>query len=105
MKLEDINTGDFLYYTERPYSNYADTLIEVRNVDGVDMAHPICTNWQGEYINETLENWGEDLPIASHFDEKSWNPTSYTQECGDPAKWMSENYPLAATEPATSENL
>ena len=97
MKLEDIKTGDFLYYTERPYDNYADSLVEIRDVDGVNMAHPICTNWKGEYINETTTGWGEDLPITSYFDESSWHTTDYTPECGDPSKWMSKNYPLNFT--------
>ena len=93
MKLEDIKTGDFLFYTERAYgSNYADTLIEIRSVNGVDIAHPICTNWRGEYINETPENWGEDLPVAAYFDSNCWHSTDYKE--GDPAQWMTENFPL-----------
>lgn len=92
MKLEEIKAGDYLYYTERPYSNYADSLIHVRDVGGVLMAHTVCTNWQGEYINETDENWGDDLPVSSYYDETSWYPTHYTG--GDPAAWMAENFPL-----------
>jgi len=56
MKLEDIKANDYLYYTERPHSDYADSLIHVRDVDSVLMALPICTNWGGEYINETDKN-------------------------------------------------
>lgn len=93
MKLEEIKEGDFLFYTEMPRSNYADSLIEIRNIDGILMAHPICTNYYEEgYINETKDNWGDDLPVSAYFDETCWHPTSYTG--GNPAKWMSENYPL-----------
>ena len=93
MKLDDIKANDYLYYTERPYSDYADSLVHIRDVDGVLMAHPICTNYQGKYINETGENWGEDIPVSSCFDEKCWFPTHYMG--GDPASWMTENFPLA----------
>ncbi len=93
MKLEDIKTGAFLYYTERPHSNYADSLIEIRDIDGVLMAHPICTNfYESGYINETENNWGEDLPVSFSFDKDHWHPTTYTG--GNPAEWMAENYPL-----------
>ena len=94
MELANIKHGDYLYYTERDGDeyDYADSLIHIRNVGGVLMAHPICTNWQGEYINETVKNWGDDLPIDTHFDNKCWFPTHYMG--GDPAKWMAENYPL-----------
>jgi len=92
MKLENIEHGDYLYYTERPHSDYADSLVHIREVDGVLMAHPICTNWGGEYINETDENWGEDLPVSAYFDERCWFPTHYMG--GDPAEWMTKNYPL-----------
>lgn len=93
MKLEEIKENDYLYYTERPHSDYADSLIHIRNVDGVLMAHPICTNWMGKYINETDENWGEDFPVSAYYDETSWHPTHYTG--GDPAAWMTKNFPLA----------
>jgi hypothetical protein len=97
MKLDDINTGDYLYYTERPYSNYADSLIHVRNVDGVNMAHPVCTNYDGKYINDTGKaDWSNDLPVAIFFDDKCWFPTNYKEEYGRPAEWMSEHYPLSA---------
>lgn len=96
MKLEDIKEDDYLYYTERGFgSNYADSLIHVRLVDGVLFAHPICTNYNGTYINETPENWGEDLPVSAFFDESCWHATSYTPD-DDPAKWMSVNYPINA---------
>lgn len=95
MKLEDIKTRGFYFYTEQCYgTNYADTLMEVRNVDGVDMAHPIATNWKGAYINETPKNWGADLPVATCYDERCWHPCDYTPEDGSPAVWMAENYPL-----------
>ena len=95
MKLEDIKKGGFYFYTEQAYgSNYADTLMEVRNVDGVDMAHPIATNWKGAYINETPKNRGDDLPVAKYHDERCWHPCDYTPEDGNPAVWMAENYPL-----------
>jgi hypothetical protein len=97
MKLEEIKTGDYLYYTERPFSEYADSLIHVRNVDGVDMAHPVCTNYNGEYINDTgRDDWSNDLPVAAYFDERCWFPTDYKEEYGDPAAWMAENFPLSA---------
>ena len=92
MKLEDIKANSYLYYTERPYSDYADSLIHVRDVGGVIMAHPVCINWQGEYINETPDNWGSDMPVASHYDPRCWHPTHYTG--GNPAEWMTANYPL-----------
>ena len=94
MKLEDIQHGQYLYYTERGNgSDYADSLVHAREVDGVLMAHPVCTNWQGEYINETPDNWGTDLPVTSHYDPSCWHPTHYAG--GDPAAWMAANYPLA----------
>jgi hypothetical protein len=96
MKLEEIKTGDYLFYTERPHSNYADTLMHIRKVDGVDMAHPICTHFYGKYINETAENWSNDLPVSAYFDESCWFPTTYVEEAGDPAEWMAVNYPLDA---------
>lgn len=95
MKLEDIKTGGFYFYTEQCYgTNYADTLMEVRSVDGVDMAHPIATNWKGAYINETPNNWGTDMPVATCYNERCWHPCDYTSEDGNPAVWMAENYPL-----------
>jgi hypothetical protein len=107
MKLEDIKTGGFYFYTEQCYgTNYADTLVEVRNVDGVDMAHPIATNWKGAYINETPKNWGEDLPVPTCYDERCWHPCDYTPADGNPAVWMAENYPLenpTGQEPPTED--
>ena len=95
MKLEDIKTGGFYFYTEQCYgTNYADTLHEIRSVDGVDMAHPIATNWKGAYINETPKDWGFDLPVATAYDEKCWSSCDYTPKDGNPAVWMAENYPL-----------
>ena len=93
MKLEDIKHGQFLYYTEKLWGdNYADSLIHIRDIDGVLMAHPVCTNRHGAYINETPHWWGTDLPVASYYDSKCWHPTHYIG--GDPAEWMAENYPL-----------
>lgn len=94
MKLENIKHGDYVYYTEREFgSDYADSLVHIRDIDGVLMAHPVCVNWQGEYINETDKNWGEDMPVSSYFDERCWFPTHYIG--GDPADWMYKNYPVA----------
>jgi hypothetical protein len=94
MNLEYIKHGQYLYYTEREYgSEYADSLVHARDVDGVLMAHPVCTNWDGKYINETDENWSDDLPVSAYFDEKCWFPTHYLG--GDPAAWMEINFPLA----------
>jgi hypothetical protein len=95
MELKDIKDGQYLYYTERGNNDnsYADSLIHIQDVCGVLMAHPISTNWKGSYINETLENWGEDLPVASFFIESHWFPTSYVS--GDPSEWMGINYPLS----------
>jgi hypothetical protein len=93
MELKDIKANDYLYYTERPRTNYSDSLIHVRDVDGVLMAHPICTNWGRGYINETDENWSADLPVSAYFDEKCWFPTHYMG--GDPAAWMTIHFPLA----------
>ena len=93
MELQDIKLGDFLYYTELPASNYADSLMEIREVDGVLMAHSICTNfYRSGYIGETEKNWGDDMPVASYYDPTSWHPTTYTD--GDPVEWMDKNYPL-----------
>ena len=95
MKLEDIKTGDYIFYTERPHSNYADALVHIRNVDGVNMAHTVCVNCAGRYMNEDVsENWGYDIPVSAYFDEKCWHPTGYKEEYGSPAAWMSENFPL-----------
>ena len=93
MQLEEIKPNMYLYYTERPYSDYADSLVHIRDVDGVLMAHTVCTNCNGEYINEPERGWGnEDLPVSACFDENCWFPTHYTG--GDPAKWMSIHFPL-----------
>lgn len=93
MKLENIKRGQYLYYTERDYGdNYADSLVNIREISGVLMAHPICVNWKGAYINETSKNWGEDLPVASFYNESYWYPTNYMG--GDPSEWMTLNYPL-----------
>ena len=95
MKLEDIRTGGFYVYTEQCYgTNYADTLIQVISVDGVDMAHPIATNWRGVFVNESSNDWGDDLPVAEHYDERCWHPCDYKPEDGNPAVWMAKNYPL-----------
>jgi hypothetical protein len=99
MKLEDIQHGQYLYYTERENgSNYADSLVHVRDIDGVLMAHPVCTNWQGKYINETPDNWGTDLPVAAFFDPTCWHPTHYMG--GDPAAWMAAHYPIVKILPS-----
>ena len=92
MNLKDIKVGDYLYYTERPYSNCADSLVHIRDINGILMAHPISVNWNNKYINETSDNWGTDIPISSSFDEKCWFPANYTG--GDAAEWMTKNYPL-----------
>lgn len=93
MKLGDIKPWQYLYYTERYYgSDYADSLIHVRLVDGILMAHPICTNVQGEYINVSREA-SEDLPVSAYFDERCWYPTHYMG--GDPSEFMTKNFPLA----------
>lgn len=102
MKLEDIKHGQYLYYTERHYgddqaSDYADSLVHIREVDGVLMAHPVCTNLQGVYANEPKEGWGGDLPVSSYFNPEDWHPTHYTG--GDPAEWMTKNFPLNNTKP------
>ena len=101
MELEDIQHGKYLYYTEREYgSDYADSLVHIREIEGTLMAHPVCTNWWGEYINETAKNWGDDLPVSAHYDPRCWRPTHYAG--GDPAAWMAANYPLANAEPIRS---
>ena len=93
MELKDIKAGDYLYYTELPYSNYADSLIEIREVNGALMAHPICTHfYRSGYINQTDKNWGDDMAVSEYYDPTSWHPTTYTE--GDPAEWMNKNYPL-----------
>ena len=94
MNLEDIKHGQYLYYTERENgSDYADSLVHIRDVNGVLMAHPVCVNWQGEYINETPTNWGTDMPVSAYFSPNCWHPTHYTG--GDPAQWMTQNFPLS----------
>jgi hypothetical protein len=98
MKLEDIKTGCFYFYTEQAYgTSYADTLMQVRDVGGVNMAHPIATSWKGAYVNETPKNCGKGLPVSEYFDERCWHSCDYTKEDGDPAVWMAQNYPLYDT--------
>lgn len=93
MKLSDIKEGDYLYYTERPYSNYADSLIEVKKIGNYLYAKTLTINFNMRYIlhpNESELDW----KIEEFFDEKCWWPTTYQPSDGDPSEWMKENYPL-----------
>jgi hypothetical protein len=92
MKLSDIKNGDFLYYTERPFSNYADSLVEILEINGELVGHTVCTNWEGQYINVPYEE-SEDLPLAPYYDENCWYPTTYSLKDGDASIWMNKTYP------------
>lgn len=100
MKLEEIKEGDYLYYTERPYSNYADGLeLVYRDNEGILKTKVICVNWDGNYTTEDCfpYDWGEDLPISSYdvdFNEKSWHKTDYDPSL-DPVVYMNNNFPLS----------
>lgn len=92
MKLSEIKKGDFLFYSERPVSNYADSLVEIVEKNGELYPHTICVNWDGRYYdNSTYES---DILLYSHFDENCWHPTTYSKSCGSPSKWMNAYYPL-----------
>lgn len=48
---KEIRFGDYLFYTERPNSNYADGLLRVAYAHDLNDARPICVvyNYKGTY--------------------------------------------------------
>ena len=48
-KGNEIKTGDILFYTERPYDNYADSLVEIYEKDGKQMVRSVVGNNFGVY--------------------------------------------------------
>jgi len=45
-----IKTGDILFYSERPFSNYADSLVEVYELNGSQRVRHIVSNGFGRYV-------------------------------------------------------
>jgi hypothetical protein len=92
MKLEEIKVGDFIVYTELPYSNYANSLNMVVSVDGVLYPKPICIEWKGEYINFT--DMKNAVPIEKYFDKKNWfHAIGYSQDM-DAIEYMNNYWKL-----------
>ena len=102
----EIKTGDILFYTERPHSNYADGLVEVYEDGGKQMVRFLVGNTFGSYRT------GIDPPENNlELDVYSWNLSlKSTGTANDltlipdltadmvTVEYADEHYPLSATQ-------
>ena len=60
----EINTGNILFYTERPFSNYADSLCEVYDDSGEQFVCHLVSNGFGKY--QSVGRGGNDLSLDAY---------------------------------------
>lgn len=94
MKVEDFKEGMIVIYTELPFSDYANSLNEIVDIDGVLYPKPICIEWKGEYISySSIEN---AIPVKDFFDPMCWfivdDYDNYFNS--DPIEYMNKKMPL-----------
>ena len=63
----EIKTGDVCFYSERPHSNYADSIVEIYEVDGVQRMGTLVVNGlsQTEYVECGRRGDDVELRFAS----------------------------------------
>ena len=101
--------GDYVYYTERPYSDYADSLNIVHNDNGELKLRWLVTNYGGIYISE-IDNEGTDFMVSFNFHT---HPSEHPDVCedslildnvsGDLVEYMNKNFPLINNNHSTKE--
>lgn len=94
MKLNEIKEGDFVIYTELPYSGYANSLNQAVWHKGKLTPLPLCTAWHNDYIPLAPNEIEKSIPFNQYFDENCWLPaTGYTEDM-DACEYMDEQMPL-----------
>lgn len=96
MELEDIKEGDYVIYTEMPYSDYANSLNKIVSISGVLFPSPLCTEWKGEYISFTSVEGA--IPVKDYFGPKNWKEATGYNPGDDPLEYMNKTMPLGEVE-------
>lgn len=90
----ELKEGDFFYYTELPFSNYADSLNQVvRHPESMALgSHTVVGNDFGKYRVSDVKYF---IPFKYHAHEEGRIIDSEKVEViGDPIEFMNKNYPL-----------
>jgi len=61
-----IKEGDVLFYTERPHSNYADSLVHVYSDAGALKVGTLVGEWEGSYVSYPNSPSESDLELTSY---------------------------------------
>ena len=77
----EIKNGDILFYTERPYSNYADSLCHVYELDGIAMIEPLVITWEDKFM--PFQDRTNVLPLENYSWDYRCEPTG---KCPDMKK-------------------
>jgi hypothetical protein len=72
-KGNELSEGNILFYSEMPHSNYADSICQIYNDDGVLKVETLIVNFDDEYI-ETGRDDG-DLPLINYTWDIFCNPS------------------------------
>ena len=99
----EIKTGDILFYTERPYDNYADSLVEVYEKDGEQYIGALIINDSGRYMKYFFAP--NDVELDVYGWDHSWKSTGTAKDLTlipditaeqATVEYANEHYPLDA---------
>lgn len=93
----ELKAGDYCYYTELPFSNYADSLTKIIEVNGELASTTLVTNFQGRY--EVIEGGHPvELKYSQHINSNDGILTDYSKLNNfteDALIYMNLNFPLS----------
>lgn len=109
MKYEDklgneLSEGDYIYYSELPYSDYADSLCRVANIGGELGSYCLVVNVFGEYIRHPRD---EHPSLFKHHTIRENRLTDSLKVFpqGDLIEFMNANFPLMQINPIKRKSL
>jgi len=95
VELKDIKKDCYVVYTELPFSDYANSLNVVVDINGILYPKPLCVAWEGEYIY--YDDLTGAIPIYKYFDSKCWFLADNYNNDIDPIEYMNNKWPLWKT--------
>ncbi|MBC3233974.1 hypothetical protein [Pseudomonas lurida] len=75
----EIKVGDICFYSERPHSNYADSLVEVYERDGRVLVGTHVVNAVGGHYIQHGRNPGDDLELSTYGWDVCNKPTEQAE--------------------------
>lgn len=97
---EDLKIGDYLYYSERPHSQYADSLLILyKNENNEFMTRTLVFNkgfreFDGEYIKHPASDFHDINIEFNQWEDGRMIDVLKVYPEGDLVEWMNSNFPL-----------